>query len=126
MTGTWIGRGSECRRCSGRRGVHDVRAGTPPPLVVRDDQEAEAAILHESKEEEWRKEEEGATAYQARLAEAMALSAIRDCVVPPMAPPSPAKTEPGPTALRTESYTWDGVVREWVNAPPFWLGATPS
>ncbi|KAE8797586.1 hypothetical protein D1007_27241 [Hordeum vulgare] len=47
----------------GRRGVRDARAGTPPPLVVRDeDQKAEAAYpealtaaLCESDEEKWRK-----------------------------------------------------------------------
>ena len=74
----------------------------PPPLIRRDeDQEAEAtyqealvlaAVLRESEEEERHKEEEEA-AYQARMAEAIALSVVGDCVVPPLAPPSPARLE---------------------------------
>ncbi|KAE8777287.1 Pre-mRNA-processing factor 39 [Hordeum vulgare] len=95
----------------------------PPPLVMcDDDQEAEAAYqealtaaLCESEEEKRRKEEEEA-AYQARLAEAMVLSAAGDCVVPPLAPPSPVKPESGPPV--GEMYVWDEVVREWVSAPP--------
>ncbi|KAE8800079.1 putative serine/threonine-protein kinase [Hordeum vulgare] len=34
-----------------------------------------------------------------------------------------AKVEPGPIALKTERYAWDGVVHKWVSAPPVWLGA---
>ncbi|KAE8787541.1 Peroxidase 9 [Hordeum vulgare] len=84
-----------------RRGVRTMRAGTPSRLVVRNkDQEADAAY----QEEERHKEEE---AYQARMTEAMAVSAAGDCIVPPLAPPSPAKAEPGPIALKIERYTWD-------------------
>ncbi|KAE8784103.1 Pre-mRNA-processing factor 39 [Hordeum vulgare] len=35
-------------------------------------------------------------------------------------------THASTTALKTESYTWDRVVREWVSAPPVWLGMTPT
>ena len=61
-----------------------------------------AAVLRESEEEERRREEEEA-AYEARMAEAMALSAAGDCVVPPLAPSSPAKAEPEPTAVKRYS-----------------------
>ncbi|KAE8792121.1 Pre-mRNA-processing factor 39 [Hordeum vulgare] len=44
----------------------------------------------------------------------------------PLAPPSPTNAEPGPTALKTKCYTWDGKVRDWVSTPPFWLGPTPA
>ena len=71
-----------------RRGVRDVSRGSPPqPLVVREkDQATLAAVLWESEEEEWRKEEE--EAYQARMVEAMALSADGDWVVRPLRPPT--------------------------------------
>ncbi|KAE8809160.1 hypothetical protein D1007_14204 [Hordeum vulgare] len=62
--------------------------------------------------------EEEAT-YQHQLAEAMALSAAGDCVVPP--PPEP---EPEP-ALPRQVYQWIGVVQEFGSAPPIWLDATP-
>ncbi|KAE8803812.1 Pre-mRNA-processing factor 39 [Hordeum vulgare] len=52
----------------------------------------------------------------------MSLSVVGDTVVSPLAPPSPA--EPGRLFLRPEMYAWDGVVHEWVSAPPVWLGAT--
>ena len=105
----------------------DVDHSLPPPtLVVRDeDQEAEAAYqaaIKESEEEErWREADEAA--FEAAMAEAMALSAAGDCVVPPVAPPSPPKAEPEEPAY-LERYSWTGVVREWVSAPPIWLGAT--
>ena len=112
-----------------RRGVQHVRAGTPPPLVVRNEdleeeasyQAALAAVLRESEEEERRKEE---AAYQARMAEAMALSAAGDCVVPLVARLSPVKAEPEPTPI--ERYSWTGEVREWVSAPPVWMRVTEA
>lgn len=115
-----------------RRGVRDVSYGSPlPPLVVRDeDKEAEAAyqaelaaVLRES-EEERRKVEEEETAYQACMAEAMALSAAGDCVVPPLAPPSPAKAELVPTPI--ERYSWTRMVRKWVSASPVRMGAAEA
>ncbi|KAE8782416.1 hypothetical protein D1007_44078 [Hordeum vulgare] len=56
----------------------------------------------------------------------MALCTIGDTIVRPLAPLSPAKAEPGPLVLRPEQYVWDRVMREWVSAPPVWLGATPE
>ncbi|KAE8782388.1 Pre-mRNA-processing factor 39 [Hordeum vulgare] len=56
----------------------------------------------------------------------MTLCAINDCVVPPLAPPSPANAKPGSLVLMPELYAWDGVVCEWVSSPPVWLGATPK
>ena len=58
------------------------------------------------------------------MAEAMALSATGDCVVPPVAMPSPVKAEPEPAPV--ERYSWTGVVREWVSAPPVWMEAMPT
>ncbi|KAE8779755.1 Pre-mRNA-processing factor 39 [Hordeum vulgare] len=115
-----------------RRDVRDVVAGPSLPLVMREeDQEAEAAyhntladVLRASEEEAGLKEKEE-VAYQAQLAEVMALSIAGDAVVPPPPPSSPVKAEPGPLVLRPEKYAWDGVVREWFSAPPIWLGATP-
>ena len=110
-----------------RRAVRGIDHSLPPPaLVVRDeDREAEAvyqAAIKESEEEErWREADEAA--FQAAMAEAMALSTGGDCVVPPVTPPSPPKAEteePAPL----ERYSWTGVVREWVSAPSIWLGAT--
>ncbi|KAE8778947.1 hypothetical protein D1007_48065 [Hordeum vulgare] len=47
-----------------RRGVRDLQARTPPPLIVRDvDQEALVSALHESEEEERRKQEQEQAAY---------------------------------------------------------------
>ncbi|KAE8786029.1 hypothetical protein D1007_40211 [Hordeum vulgare] len=57
-------------------------------------------------------------AYQLQLAEAIALSAAGNCMVPP--PPEP---EP---ALPREVYQWTDVVQEFVSVPPIWLGATPQ
>ncbi|KAE8807101.1 Pre-mRNA-processing factor 39 [Hordeum vulgare] len=111
-----------------RRGVRQVQPGgppPPPPVVSDEDQEAEAAyqvalagVLRDSEEEARRMAEEEA-AFQKQIAEAMALSAAGDCVVPP--PPEP---EPEPTLSR-EVYQWTGVVQEFVSVPPIWLGATP-
>ncbi|EMS49403.1 Pre-mRNA-processing factor 39 [Triticum urartu] len=56
----------------------------------------------------------------------MALFASGDCIVPPLRPPSPVKAEAAPTPIKLESYSWNGVVREWVSVPPIWLGATPA
>ena len=112
---------------AGRRGVRGVDRSLPSPaLVVHDeDREAEAAYqaaIKESEEEaRWREADEAA--FQAAMAEAMALFAACDCVVPPVTPPSPPKAEteePAPL----ERYSWTGVMREWVSAPPIWLGAT--
>nr|XP_045084513.1 translation initiation factor IF-2-like [Aegilops tauschii subsp. strangulata] len=63
-----------------RRDVRDVSHGSPPPpLIVRDeDQAALTAVLRESEEEEQHREEDEAT-YEARMAEAMALSIVGDC-----------------------------------------------
>ena len=66
------------------------------------------------------------------MAQAMAPSVAGDCVVPPVAPPSPprrlAKAEPQPEAEPEpiERYSWMGVVREWVRASPIWMQATPE
>ncbi|KAE8788326.1 Pre-mRNA-processing factor 39 [Hordeum vulgare] len=51
--------------------------------------------------------------------ETIALSAAGDYVVPP-----PSKTEP--TEPQREVYQWISCLREWVSAPPIWLGATPQ
>ena len=111
------------------------RSVPPPPLVVREeDQAAEdayqatlAAVYRESEEDERRRAEEEEARYEAAMAQAIALSAVRDCVLPPVAPPSPprrcVKPEPEPSPI--ERYSWTGVVREWVRAPPVWLGAMP-
>ena len=123
-------RSSDSRSSTRRpRGAASATWLPPSPLVVHDeDQEAEAAyqvalapVVRESEEEERCKEEED-EAYQAHMADAMALSAADGCVVPPLRPPSPVKAEPVPTPI--ENYSWDGVVREWVDAPPVWYGAT--
>ncbi|KAE8820128.1 hypothetical protein D1007_01828 [Hordeum vulgare] len=110
-----------------RRSVRDVQPRGPPlaPPVVRDeDQDVEASyqvvlavVLHDSEEEELRRADEEA-AYHHQLAEAIALSATGNCVVPP--PPKPEPTEP------REVYQWNGVVSEFVNASPIWLGVTPQ
>ncbi|KAE8790819.1 pre-mrna-processing factor 39 [Hordeum vulgare] len=106
--------------------MHDVQPGGPPspqPVVSEEDHEAEAAyqemlaaILRESEEEERRKANEEEAGYQQRLAEAITLSVASDCVLPP-----PSKTEP---TEPYEVYQWTGCVREWVSAPPIWLGTT--
>ncbi|KAE8809241.1 Pre-mRNA-processing factor 39 [Hordeum vulgare] len=83
-------------------------------------------VLHASKEEaRLKEEEEEAAAYQAQMAEAMALSNAGAAVVPPLAPPSSVKAELGPLVLRPDQYAWDGVVSDWVSTPPVCLGATP-
>ncbi|KAE8787547.1 Pre-mRNA-processing factor 39 [Hordeum vulgare] len=89
-------------------------------------EEALAAVLRESRDEERHKEEEEEEAYQSRMTEAIALSTVGDYIEPPLAPSSPAEAEPGPIALKTERYTWDGAVHEWVNTSPAWLWATPT
>ena len=68
------------------------------------------------------------------MAQALTLSAVGDCVLPPVAPPSPPRCrvkaepepqlEPEPSPI--ERYSWTGVVREWVRAPPVWVRATPA
>ena len=60
------------------------------------------------------------------MAQALALSAAGDSVVPPVAPPSPIKPETEREPSLIERYSWTGVVREWVRAPPVWMGATPA
>ena len=79
-----------------------------------------AAVPRESGEDERRRaayeEEDEEAAYQARMADAMSLSAAGDCVVPPLRP----------VPNRIERYSWNGEVREWVSAPPVWLEATPA
>ena len=106
------------------------RSEPPPPLVVREeDQAALAAVYRESEEDERRRaeaaEEEEAW-YEAAMAHALVFSAAGDCVVPPVAPPSPIKVEPKPEPSPIERYSCTGVVREWVRAPPVWMGATPT
>ena len=110
----------------------------PPPLVVREeDQAAEdayqadlAAVYRESEEDERRRAEaaeaEEEARYEAAMARALALSAAGDSVVPPVAPPSPIKPEPEREPSPIERYSWTGVVREWVRAPSVWMGATPA
>ncbi|KAE8809099.1 Pre-mRNA-processing factor 39 [Hordeum vulgare] len=56
----------------------------------------------------------------------MALSAAGDCVLPPVTLPSPVKAEPEPESSPIECYSWTGVLREWVSAPPVWVGAAPA
>ncbi|KAE8819557.1 Pre-mRNA-processing factor 39 [Hordeum vulgare] len=56
----------------------------------------------------------------------MMLSVVSDCVLPLLTPSSPTKAHPGPTILKTKSYAWDGVVREWVSMPPIWLAMMPA
>ncbi|KAE8789828.1 hypothetical protein D1007_35938 [Hordeum vulgare] len=98
-----------------RRGVRGVRVGTPPPLIVRDeDNEAEASYqeelataLRENEEERHKEEKEEAT-YHTWMAEAIALSAVGDCVVVPLAPLSPARLELAPAALKPHEYIWRG------------------
>ncbi|KAE8818365.1 hypothetical protein D1007_03807 [Hordeum vulgare] len=80
-----------------------------PLVMCGKDQETES-------EEEKQCKEVDQTTYQAQLAEAMALSAADDYVVPPLAPPPPTKPEPGHPL--GETYLWDGVVHEWVSVPP--------
>ena len=70
------------------------------------------------------------------MAHAIALSTAGDCVLLPMAPPSPPRRrvksepeprpEPEPEPSPIERYSWMGVVREWVRTPPVWVGATPA
>ena len=62
------------------------------------------------------------------MAQALALSATGDSVVPPVAPPSPIKPEPHPEPEPEPiaRFSWNGVVREWVSAPSVWLGTTPA
>ena len=53
-----------------------------------------------------------------------------------MAPPSPPRRlvkadpepqpEPEPEPEPIARFSWTGVVREWVSAPPVWMGATPA
>ncbi|KAE8818690.1 hypothetical protein D1007_03507 [Hordeum vulgare] len=112
-----------------RRGVRGVQLGGPPPhprVVSDEDQEAEAAYeaalgaaLCESEEEERRKAEDEDATYATQLAEAIPLCVVSDYVVPP--PPKIEPTEP-----QREVYQWTGFRREWVSAPPIWLGATPQ
>ncbi|KAE8790072.1 Cytochrome P450 71C4 [Hordeum vulgare] len=94
------------------------RPSVAPTVVSDEDQEADAAyqaalggVLRES-EEDARRVAEEKEAYQRQLAEAMALSAVGDCVVPP--PPEP---EPEP-ALPRQVYQWTDVVQEFVSASP--------
>ena len=117
-----------------RRGVCEVDRRSPPtPLVVREeDQAALAAVYRESEEDERRRAEaaevEEEARYEAAMAQALALSGAGDSVVPPVAPPSPIKPEPQPEPEPEPiaRFSWNGVVREWVSAPPVWLGATPT
>ena len=60
------------------------------------------------------------------MAQALALSAAGDSVVPPVAPPSLIKPEPEWEPSPIERYSWTGVVREWVCAPPVLMRATPA
>ena len=94
-----------------RRGVREVDR-RPTPLVVREeDQAAEdayqaalAAVYRESEEDERRRAEtaeaEEEARYEAAMAQALALTAVGDSVVPPVAPPSPprrlVKADPEP------------------------------
>ena len=52
-------------------------------------------------------------------APAQAAAPAEAAPAPPSEVPPPA-VEPAPR----ERYSWTGVVREWVSAPPIWLGAT--
>ena len=89
-----------------RRGVREVDDSMPPPpLVVREEDQATedayqaalAAIYRESEEDERRRAEaaeaEEEARYKAAMAQALALSAADDSVVPPVAPPSRIKPE---------------------------------
>ncbi|KAE8805819.1 hypothetical protein D1007_18168 [Hordeum vulgare] len=118
---------------------HDVRevdrTVPPPPLVIREeDQAAEdvyqaalAAVYRECEEDERRRAvtvEQEEAAHEGAMAEAMALSTAGDCDMPSMTPLSRVKVEPEPSPI--ERYSWTGVVREWVSAPPVWVGATST
>ena len=60
--------------------------------------------------------------YLARLAEALALFAAGDCVVPPS---SSRLTAPTPAQEPTERYVWTGELRNWfAPLPSTWLSAT--
>ncbi|KAE8766318.1 putative xyloglucan endotransglucosylase/hydrolase protein 30 [Hordeum vulgare] len=88
----------------------------PPPLLVvhEEDQAALAAVYRESEEDEHRRAavaEQEEAAYEAAMAQAMAVSAAGDCVLPPLTPPSPVKAEPEPSPIKR--YSWTGMVREW-------------
>ncbi|KAE8803465.1 hypothetical protein D1007_20694 [Hordeum vulgare] len=63
--------------------------------------------------------DEEEAAYQEQLAEAIALSASGDSVVPP-----PPKTKP--TKPQREVYHWTSYLCEWVSALPIWLGTIPE
>ena len=93
-------------------------------------QAALAAVYRESEEDERRRAEaaeaEEEARYEAAMAQALALSAAGNSVVPPVAPPSPIKPEPQPEPEPIARFSWNGVVREWVSAPPVWLRATPA
>ena len=68
--------------------------------------------------------------YEAAMAQALALSATGDCIVPPVAPSSPPRrlvnADPEPQPEPIPRFSWTGVVRKWVSAPPVWMGATPE
>ncbi|KAE8787905.1 Pre-mRNA-processing factor 39 [Hordeum vulgare] len=78
----------------------------------------------EDQEEEEEEEEEAV--YEKQMVEAMALSAAGDALVPSLALLARAKAKPGSLVLKPKLYAWDGVVHEWVSAPPVLLGATPE
>nr|CDM80645.1 unnamed protein product [Triticum aestivum] len=66
------------------------------------------------------------------MGQAMALFAAGDYVVPPVASSSPPRRlvkadlepQPEPQPGSIASFSWTGVVREWVSAPPVWMEAT--
>nr|CDM80777.1 unnamed protein product [Triticum aestivum] len=103
-----------------------------------EDQAALAAVYRESEEDERRRAEasEEEARYEAAMAHAMALFAAGDCVVPPVAQPSPPRRlvnadsepqpQPEPEPGSIASFSWTGVVREWVSAPPVWMEAIPA
>ena len=99
--------------------MHHHHANSPPPPVVKPEGQEEeaayqvvlAAALETFIEEERLKAEAD---YQTRLAEAITLSEVGDCVMPPSPPPlTPATPMPEPA----DRYVWTSQLREWVNAP---------
>ncbi|KAE8809497.1 hypothetical protein D1007_13917 [Hordeum vulgare] len=113
-----------------RRGICNVVAGSPLPLVLREeDQEAEAAyqnvladVLHASEEEAPQGGGGGGLPEQTGGGHC-ALHYRQLCLA---AAGLTIPAEPGLMVLRPELYVWDGVVCEWVSASSVWLGAMPE
>ncbi|KAE8767832.1 Pre-mRNA-processing factor 39 [Hordeum vulgare] len=117
--------------CEGAPTRRPRRAGSHPaaPLVRDEDKEAEAAYqealtaaLRESEEE--KAAQGGGVGLLGTPGGGHDALRCRQLHRASVDPPSRAKPESG-LPIR-ETYVWDGVVREWVSAPPIWLGAMPT